>query len=143
MRFVEALKRRIAERKIGDPDRWVREWLIPHALNEGRSIPHNAPVTLIVGLQLLFELPYQAITEVVSEMTEASVAPYVCVSDARPTEVLIVDMTLSKIVSFYKHEAWKFRFKTQKALDLWMRDRAVEIAKRMGRISACQILLRK
>lgn len=143
MKFVQALKDKINDRRAGQPDRWIQEWLFSNPLNEGRSIPHNAPVTLIVGLQMLFEFPYQAIADVLNDMADAELAPYVCVSDARPTEILIVDLTTSKIVSFQKHEAWKFRFKNMKALELWMLDKAVEIAKKMGRTVVWQKLLQK
>jgi len=136
MSLVDQLKDVIRERKAGrDPDAWIRDWLFVNELNRGRLIPTNAPVTLITGIQMLFEFPWQAVCQAAEAAAghSASLAAYVCVSDSGTTEILIVDLQTSKIVHFWKKEAWKFRFKTTKDLELWMEVQVITLLKAIGK----------
>lgn len=134
MRHLATLKALITEVKCGYlPEKWIREWLYPNVKNQHTIIPQDVPLPLIVGHALLFELPYQAICRSVAEVTGEEVAPFVCVRDAQPTQILIVDMKNRKIVSFFEHEPGKFRFKNASELDGWMKDQAMAISKAMGK----------
>lgn len=139
MSLVDQLKDVIKERKFGrDPDAWIRDWLFVNEMNRGRLIPGNAPTTLIRGIQVLFEFPWQAVCQAAEAVADhkVSLAPYVCVSDSELTDVLIVDLQSSKIVYFWKKEAWKFRFKTLKDLEMWMEVQVITILKAIGKEEA-------
>jgi len=140
MSLVEQLKSVIQTHKYGSetPDAWIREWLFESELNRGRLIPVNAHFTLIRGIQILFELPWQAICEAAEALSHSkeftpSIAPYVCVRDSSETEVLIVDMNTHKILHFWRKEAWLFRFKSHKELESWMESEVVLILKALGK----------
>lgn len=134
MRMLATLRQVIEEVKCGyTARRWIDEWLFPNPKNEHTIIPHDAEMPIIMGHALLFELPYQSITRVVEAVTKEEVAPFVCVRDAKPTQILIVDMKSKKIVSCFEHEPGKFRFKNATELEGWMKEQAMAISKAMGK----------
>lgn len=136
MSLVDQLRQFIRDQKFGsrDADAWIKGWLFENPLNKGRLIPSNAPVTLIKGLQIIFEFPWRAICEAAQAVAREkdgspNLAPYVCVSDSGVTDVLIVDIVSGKVVLFWRKEAWKFRFKTMKDLETWMEEQVFAILK--------------
>src|SRR5579872_1049350 len=140
MSLVDQLKNVISEQKFGskDPDAWIKWWLFENEMNRGRHIPSNAPVTLIKGLRILFEFPWQAVCEAADAVgstkdNPTNLAAYVCVNDSGMTEVLVIDIITGKVVHFWRKEAWKFRFKKVKELESWMEQQVFAILKAIGK----------
>src|SRR5262245_38723621 len=66
-----AVLRQLIDKQTGMPlgERWVREWMFSNRQNVNHLIPKNAPFTLIAGLKILFQYPYEAIALIVSKET--------------------------------------------------------------------------
>jgi len=122
MTHVRELRRIINEKARGQKvaDQWIKKWLFVNSKNQNSAIPHDADSTLIMGLKMLFEYPYQAVCETVSKETAITVVPYVAISETTPSDILIVATDSSKIVCAFRHQAWKFRFRNLSHLESWM-----------------------
>lgn len=128
MKHVKVLQAYIDKQTtVGLARRWIREWLFPNKLNENRLIPINAPFTLVSGLKILFELPYEAVCEVVQDNTGIPVVPYIAVSDSEDSDILIVATDTAKVLMAFKHKAWEFRFRNLQALETWLETTAKSI----------------
>jgi len=131
MKYIDALKKILKEQAgVGIGERWIREWLLENRLNKSSSVPMNAPFTQVTALRILFEYPYLAICEVLSEESLVSFVPYVAIADVKPADVLIIDTVNEKVVAAFRHKAWEFRWKTMTELESWMEATASSIMKR-------------
>lgn len=132
MIYVRKL-RTIINANTGVPmgDKWIKKWLLHNLGNANTMIPTDAPFSLITGLRILFEYPFQAVCDVVSDNTDATLVPYVAIKDRAPTDILILEITSKKVIASFQKHAWKFRWRTLRDLEDWMKKTADTMRKRL------------
>lgn len=132
MIYVQKLRTIINENTgVAMGDKWIKKWLLHNKSNANTMIPVDAPFSLVTGLRILFEYPFQAICDVVSDNTPATLVPYVSIKDRAPTDILILEVTSKKVIASFQKFTWKFRWRTLRDLEDWMKKTANSIRKRL------------